>query len=349
MIKFLISLILALVSLNQSLASGAYQDSQNNGAIVLVYHRFGEDTVPSTNIRIEQFRAQINMLKEGNFTFMALPDLVDKLNSGDTIPDKTIVFTVDDAYASIMSDGWPMLKAAGIPMTIFVSTDPVDAGTKGYLTWDQLRQLERDGVHIAHHTASHLHMVDSDIETVRSDIERANKRFQEELGFEPKIFAYPYGEYSLKLKDMLKLMGFKAAFAQYSSVIHSASDRFDLPRFPVNERYGDLERFGLISKAKPIITTDVAPSGPIVDEQSNPPIYGFTVEGDYANLSVLACYPSHLGKAATLHIIENKRVEVRFDKPFAKGRSRINCTMPAGGGRWYWLGKSFYVQGGVLD
>ena len=347
--KLLLCISLLMASISLSLVSAAQDGVEANSAVVLVYHRFGEDDVPSTNIRLEQFVEQIELLKSGGFNFMSLPALISSLKTGQAIPDKTIVITADDAYASIATEGWPRLKAAGIPLTLFVATDPVDAGSKRYLTWDQIRQLQSEGVYIAHHTASHLHMVDNDIEFVRSDIERASKRFEEELGTIPKIIAYPYGEYSLALKEELKKLGFDAAFAQYSSVIHSKSDRYGLPRFPINEKYGELERFRLISSAKAIVTEDVTPQDTLLINSTNPPVYGFTIQENYPNLRALSCYPSNLGKAADILNIGKNRIEIRFDKAFLKGRSRINCTMPAGGGRWYWLGKFFYIQGGKLD
>lgn len=349
MLKLLLPFGFLMASFQLNPVAFAQDSAESNSAVVLVYHRFGEDDVPSTNIRLDQFEEQLELLKNGGFNFMSLPDLVTSLKDGTAIPDKTIVITADDAYASIASEGWPRLKAAGIPLTIFVATDPVDANSKRYLSWDQLRQLQNEGVHIAHHTATHLHMVDNTIESVRSDIERASQRFQEELGITPKVIAYPYGEYSLALQAELKSLGFEAAFAQYSSVIHSKSNRFGLPRFPINEKYGELSRFRLISSAKAIVTEDVTPQDTLLTPKTNPPVYGFTINENYLNLRSLSCYPSHLGKAADILKIGENRIEVRFDKPFYDGRSRINCTMPAGGGRWYWLGKFFYIPGGKLD
>ena len=349
MLKLVLFLGFLLASFPLSSIALAQEGAESHSAVVLVYHRFGEDDVPSTNIRLDQFDEQLELLKNGGFNFMSLPDLVASLKDGTAIPDKTIIITADDAYASIATEGWPRLKAAGIPLTLFVSTDPVDANLKRYLSWDQIRQLQKEGVHIAHHTATHLHMIDNTIETVRSDLARASKRFEEELGSVPKIIAYPYGEYSLALQEELKKLGFEAAFAQYSSVIHSKSNRFGLPRFPINEKYGELSRFRLISSAKAIVTEDVTPQDTILTQDTNPPVYGFTINENYRNLRSLSCYPSNLGKAADILKVGENRIEVRFDKPFYDGRSRINCTMPAGGGRWYWLGKFFYIPGGKLD
>ena len=71
--------------------------------------------------------------------------------------------------------------------------------------------------------------------------------------------------------------------------------------------------------------------------------YGFTLDTRLGRANRLACYSSHAGKAQ-LERISERWVEVRVEKPFPKGRSRINCTLPGPSGRWYWLGNQFYVK-----
>ena len=41
---------------------------------------------------------------------------------------------------------------------------------------------------------------------------------------------------------------FEIAFGQHSGVIDVNKDKFELPRFPINEEYGDLERFDFLTK-----------------------------------------------------------------------------------------------------
>ena len=55
----------------------------------------------------------------------------------------------------------------------------------------------------------------------------------------------------------------------------------------------------------------------------------------------LACFGSQ-GKMS--HERLSRRIEIRFDTPLATGHVRINCTMPAGNGRWRWLGMQYYVS-----
>ena len=172
----------------------------NSSAVILIYHRFGEERYPTTNIRLEQFEAHIAELKSGGYNFLPLSQIVNAIRNSQPLPDRTVAITVDDAYESAFLEAWPRLKAAGIPMTLFVATDPVDAGSRTYMSWDQIRALRADGVEIAHHGASHHHMVEAGLAASLADIERASLRFQDELGFVPDIFAYPFGEYSMEIR-----------------------------------------------------------------------------------------------------------------------------------------------------
>ena len=70
---------------------------------------------------------------------------------------------------------------------------------------------------------------------ILQEIEYSNQRFIKELGFKPKLFAYPYGEYDKKTLEIVKGSGFEAAFGQHSGVAHISSGIFELPRYAMNE------------------------------------------------------------------------------------------------------------------
>lgn len=323
--------------------------AEEKSAVVLLYHRFGEDGLPTTNIKLEQFDAHITELLSGGYTVVPLSEVVRRQKAKEPFDEKTVAITVDDAYRSVLTEGWPRLRAAGLPMTLFVSTDPVDQGNPNYMSWDDIRQIQAEGVEIGHHTASHLHMIYGGLETSKADIAKASARFEAELGAVPLLFAYPYGEYDPELETEIRTMGYAAAFSQYSGPVAHWSDPYSLPRFPINERFGGMDRFRLIVGTLALPIEDMAPANPVIFDDRNPPVFGFTVDSTVDGLSAMACYPSHLARAAELVRLNNNRVEVRFEEPFPRGRNRINCTMPAGDGRWYWLGRFFYVPGGELD
>ena len=325
------------------------KDKPDGSAVVLIYHRFGEDKYPSTNVQREQFESQIKILAEGGYHFPDPQEFAARLAGGLAPSDLSILVTVDDAYRSVLEVAWPLLKSHSIPLTLFVATDPIDAGQPGYLSWDEIRDLAGHGVVIGHHGAAHAHLTQLSAPDALKDIRRASRRFEAELGYVPKLFAYPYGEYSPDLERVIRRQGFSAAFAQYSGVIGKGSPAFSLPRFAINEHFGGSDRFRLVTRSRALPVLDVSPSSPQIERHGNPPTLRFRVDGHIEGLEALACYPSHMDRAAVTTISPSRRVLVRFEKPFPPGRNRINCTLPGADGRWYWFGRLFMVPGRDLD
>lgn len=314
-----------------------------SSAVVIMYHRFGESEHPSTNVRLEQFEAHLAEIASGGYTVRPLPEIVAAVRAGRPLPPKTIGLSIDDAFLSVWTEAWPRLRRAGLPFTLFVVTDPVDRNAPGYMSWDQIRQLAAAGVTIGSQTRSHPHMPFQDDARNAAELSASNARFEEMLGKRPTLIAYPYGEYSLAVRRVAKQAGFAAGFGQHSGVMDTASDFFYLPRFSMNESYGDVKRFRMAATALPIPTKDITPADPFLASGANPPLFGFTVMGDIVKrLDRLACYASGQGKVR-IERLGDTRIEVRMNQPFGRGRTRVNCTLPARGGRWHWFGRQFLV------
>jgi len=145
------------------------------------------------------------------------------------------------------------------------------------------------------------------------------------------------------VRDKVAEAGFTTAFGQHSGVVHKDTDPYFMPRFAMNEAYGDVARLRLAANAMPLRVRDVTPADPLLTSANNPPFFGFTVFGDALDgLSALNCYASGQGRAR-IDRLGRSRIEVRFQRPFPAGRVRINCTMRATKGRWRWYGMQFFV------
>ena len=327
--KIIITLLLALfVFINELLA-------KENSIAVFVYHRFGENNYPSTNIRMPQFKKHLDELIKNNYNVVSTETIIDALQNNKNLPEKTVAITIDDAFFSIYKKAWPILKEKKLPFTIFVSTGPVNSNSKNYMNWEQLKEMNNRGVTIGHHTKNHFHLVGKKKETIISEIEEASDDFLKNLGYVPDIFAYPYGEYSSEIKEITKNY-FKAAFGQQSGGIYNGIDIFELPRFSLNEQYGDLKRFKFAANSYGLKIKNVLPENKVITD-INPPLLGFTLLDDLEGL--IRCYPSHNIKA-DLTKLGNKRIEIRFDRAFPKGRTRINCTINDNK-KWRWSGFQF--------
>ena len=334
-------LFFIIPSISYSQTNEIKEVSNVNHASFIMYHRFGDSRYPSTNIKKEQFIEHINELLKPEYNVIGIEKAILAINNIEPVKDRSVVITIDDAYSSVYEYAWPIFKKYNLPFTLFVSTDVIDNKTPGYMNWEQIRTLRDNGVTIGSQTKSHPHMFKLTTEKIIEELSISNKRFIDEIGSKPKFFAYPYGEYNLEVIEQVKLHGFVAAFGQHSGVAHKSLGMYELPRFAMNEKYGDMERFLLAANALPMPISDVSPKNPVIS--INPPSYGFTLSDMIEPKNAIRCFANNGLKANTKRLGKN-RIEIRLSGPFSKGRGRINCTMAGNDNRWRWLGRQFIVN-----
>ena len=248
---------------------------------------------------------------------------------------------MDDADRSFLTTAWPKFKEKNLPVTLFVNTSTIVKNNKNYLNWDEIRILKGEGVIIGAHSHSHSHMPDLSIEEIKNEIEISNQIFLKELGLIPSLFAYPYGEADDKIIELLKEYKFKVSFGQHSGAINETSNMYYLPRFSLNEKYGEIDRFKFAATLKGLGIYDFMPSNPTISE--NPPYIGFSVL-DQTIVQSLNCFVFDSEGQVEKQLFKfNERIEIRLSRKLNKGRSRINCTTKDKKGNWHWYGHQFYL------
>ena len=106
----------------------------------------------------------------------------------------------------------------------------------------RLSEIEKfDFAIIGHHSHTHEYLIEMSESEFIKDIETATKIFEIILICSRNFFL-SFGEYSEYMKKYIS-KNFKIAFGQHSGVIDVNKNKFELPRFPINEKYGDLKRF----------------------------------------------------------------------------------------------------------
>ena len=304
-----------------------------------MYHRFNENKYPSTNIRMEVFSQQMEQIKNLGYEFYH-PDIFLKEFQ---IPkkEKKILITIDDGFKSFYNEAWPYLKKNKIPFILFVSTEPV--GKNGYMTWDEIKEIQKSKIgFIGHHSHTHEYLIDMSEKEFIEDIETATKIFKKELGYVPSIFSYPFGEYSLFMKNYIS-KNFEIAFGQHSGIIDVNKDKFELPRFPINEKYGELKRFKSLINYHPLEFRSLKPEEKKINKEDNPPKLIVEFFDEQKNIKNINCYSNDGGewKKSNLKFEKNKLI-VDFEKPFLPRRGRINCSLNDDG-KWRWFGTQFIV------
>ena len=213
-----------------------------------MYHRFEENKYPSTNIRINDFKKHLDVIKKQNIKFVNPKNFERELRNNKM--QRKILLTIDDGFSSFYNNAWPILKNNKIPFILFINTREV--GSFNYMSWDEIKEISKeDFVEIGNHSHSHEYLVDMNNDVIKNDIIKSINIFNKKLGKNSEFFSYPFGEYSLDFKNIIKSLKFKYAFGQHSGVIDETKDLFELPRFPINEKYGELKRFSSITKTLP--------------------------------------------------------------------------------------------------
>ncbi|MRJ02575.1 MAG: polysaccharide deacetylase family protein [Epsilonproteobacteria bacterium] len=197
-------------------------------AHIFVYHRFGDPRYPSTNTSLSQLRRDFTYLKEHGYKVIPLVRLVEALRKGEEIDDRWVVITIDDGFRSFLN-ALPIFKEFGYPFTIFVATRPIEGRYGDFLRWEDLKEISRYG-EIALHSHSHPHLCDLPREAIVRDTRRALTLFKERLGFLPRFYAYPYGEYDGRVKEIIGSLGFLGICNQNRGAVGDGSDPLDLDR-----------------------------------------------------------------------------------------------------------------------
>ena len=309
------------------------------GTLSLMYHRFNEGKYPSTNIQMDIFNKQIKNIKKKKYNFVD-PKNFD-LNFNNKKNKKEILITIDDAFSSFYKYAWPYLKENKIPFILFVSTEPV--GGKGYMTWDQIREIEKESfAFLGNHSHSHSYLVDLSFDDFKKDINNSIKIFKKEIGYNPIFFSYPFGEYTLNQKKFIK-KNFKYAFGQHSGVIDLNKDPYELPRFPINEKYGDLKRFSFLINLLPLEYKTIKPKDKYISN-NNPPELIIEFFNEQKNLNLINCFSDDGNNwSKTNSKINDQKLFINFKEKFLFRRGRINCSLNDTEG-WRWLGLQFSVK-----
>ena len=313
--------------------------SEDEGVLSIMYHRFNENKYPSTNIKMDVFKKHIQLIKNLNYEFIHPKNFENNFNTPKK--QKKILLTVDDGFQSFYEEAWPYLKKNKIPFILFVSTEPV--GNKGYMSWSQIKEIENeDFVIIGHHSHSHEYLINKSNEDFVKDMETANKIFIENLGYIPNLFSYPFGEYSEYMRKYVSKK-FNYAFGQHSGVIDINKEKFQLPRFPINENYGEMKRFTSIIKTYPLEYKKLLPLEKKLSNSDNPPIFSVEFFEDQKNIENINCYSNEGDKWENSKItFSNKTLNVKFREPFVPRRGRINCSLNDNG-KWRWFGTQFII------
>lgn len=216
-LMIILVLVLIIVAVLVILSKTKKSKNANVKIPILLYHDF-VTTVPDSDpdnfnyINTPQsYEENIKVLLENGYTFISFQELNDANNGKISLPEKPILVTFDDGYASNYEYIFSILKKYNVKVSIFVVTDKIgkEVDGKKYLSWEQCREMQDSGlVEIFSHSKRHIFYDKLPVRQIRDDVIESYKIIEEKLGSKNlKVFAYPYGAYTKETVWTLKLNG----------------------------------------------------------------------------------------------------------------------------------------------
>ena len=150
----------------------------------------------------------------------------------------------------------------------------------------------------------------------------------------------------MEFKKIIKDLGFKYAFGQHSGVIDETKDFWELPRFPINEKYGEIKRFISLTKTLPFKFKEIIPKEKYLTQDKNPPKVKIKFYENINNLKSLNCYSNEGSKwrKSDIKFEDELTLKVNINEKFIGERGRINCSLRDQSGFWRWLGIQFVIS-----
>lgn len=187
---------------------------------ILVYHivrpAYASDSaaVRALALAPETFDAELKHLQMSGYHIVTYADLEASLASSRPLPPKPVLLTFDDGWSDQYTYAFPILKKYQDTATFFVFTNAI--GSKGFLTWAQLREMLAAGMRVGDHSRSHPYLVKISSESkLWSEIDGSKKLLEEKLGVPINEFAYPFGQHNPAIIALVKEAGFRSARGDY--------------------------------------------------------------------------------------------------------------------------------------
>jgi len=225
-----------------------------NKASILMYHSVGYNKMPF-NVLPKDFEKQMNYLFKKKYNVVSLKKLVEYIKNRN-IPEKTIVLTFDDGYEDNYQFAFPVLKKYKFPATIFLTTGFI--GKNSSWTRFPLPMLKIEQIIEMHksllidfepHTWSHLKLHKLSPSEILEEIKKSKEFIESSLNKKCLFFAYPYGKFTFKIREILKKEGFLAAVTVKEGMVSLDDDLFLLKRNYIDSSVGFFEFKGKLDGA----------------------------------------------------------------------------------------------------
>ena len=166
---------------------------------------------------------------------MTLDDVWRHWQTDAPLPEKPVVLSFDDGFASQYRTAFPALRARRWPGVLNLTVNRL--GKRGTLTTPQVRRMLARGWEIGAHSLTHVHLTTVDAERLREEVAGSRAALQERFGVPVDFFCYPFGSFDATVQEAVRAAGFKAATTTKRGLAAPDEDPLALDRIIVGPNH----------------------------------------------------------------------------------------------------------------
>lgn len=218
---------------------------------VILYHRVNDHSTDALTANLETFAGHLLLFKKF-YKVKSTSYLIKRITKKDTVFPTTVVIHFDDCYKDVYSRAAPLLIAADMPATAFISSGYIDSDRKfvhdtekspfkfNNLSTEEVKELARNGFEIGAHTVNHVNLGKIPIENVKKEVLQGKADLEKIIGKPIDIFSFPFGrkkDISDAAQEFIREAGFSMMFSAYGGTVNTESDIYDMPRIGASSEH----------------------------------------------------------------------------------------------------------------
>ena len=211
---------------------------------ILMYHRINvlSPGAPSITRRLTvhpaDFARQMRWLRRHGYHTVTQRELFGALVRGWPLGRRPIMITFDDGYRDAFYRAAPLLKQLRMRGTAYVISGRVVNGDRTFLSSGLLRALERRGIEIGSHSASHRDLTQLSDREALDELMGSRRALERWLRHPVQWLAYPYGAYDERVERLARRAGYVLAVTTETGTLQSARQPLALQRLRVLDSTG---------------------------------------------------------------------------------------------------------------
>jgi peptidoglycan/xylan/chitin deacetylase (PgdA/CDA1 family) len=179
----------------------------------------------------DTFGQQLKWLKNNDYKTLTTKNIID-----DNVYKKSVIMIFDDGYHDFYTEAFPHLKEYNYTATVAIIVDQIN--TNGYLSENEIEELESYGIEIISHTMSHPDLTKLDDQSIKNELENSKSYLENKFKGRVNALVYPYGKFDDNVIKKAREAGYVLGITTEPGIVDLKDNHFKLNRIRVDNRDG---------------------------------------------------------------------------------------------------------------